>query len=275
MRKHRGVFFFNIIPRYRPGISDIFDSVKLASLPSTAQRIKQNTFFGSLENICGQCLNEADLLYVFATDGDRDFAKINWKSPGNFTPTEVNTVTFTPNVGFNGNGSNSYLDTGWIPSADAVNLAQDNGGAFIYVNNNITHPPGTVRYAFGVLGNAANAANGRMALIPREPTTVTHQFALNSANTARGSSVTTNGFYHIRQVSNTDLRIFKDASQVGTTASGSTTLSDNSLYIDGLHTNAGLQGIGEFEIGIFGIGAPLTGQESALYTAWNTYFTSL
>lgn len=271
MRKQNGIFLFNIIPIYRPGISDVFDSVKLASLPSTAQRIKQNTFFGTLENICGQCLNEADLLYVFATNGDRDFAKINWKSPGNFTLTEVNTPTFTPDVGFSGDGSTSYLNTGWDPTNNGVNYTLDECGAFCYVNNEISITASS-EFAFGC-GEGAFAQG--MCLAPKL-NSGRHGFQLN-ANTinTEGTAVSSIGFFHIRRVADNDSRIFKNGSQAGTTqTTASSGMTDSDLIL--LANNIiGPFGFTDSQIGIFGIGSSFAGQESALYTAWNTYFTSL
>jgi hypothetical protein len=119
----------------------------LACTPSLAQRSKQNTLYTSLENIAGESLSDLDLLYIMATDGTGTFAKINWVSPGDFQAVEHGTVTFTENEGITGDGSTGYWDTGWNPDADGVNFTLDEGGAFVWVNNEISTGN---KYQFGV-----------------------------------------------------------------------------------------------------------------------------
>lgn len=246
---------------------------KLACLPSLSQRLKQNTLYTSIENIAGESLADLDLLYVMATDGTRVFAGINWVDPGSFSFTEVNSPTFTENEGFTGNAANQYITTQWSPDPDGVNYTLDEGGAFCYVNNEIS---GGAKAAFGVRGNGGGGLLGQTLLFP-DDTTNTHTFCLQSSGTTRGAAVASVGFYHMRRVADNDSRLFKDGSQVGTTVStASNSLSTRDLYILAINANdVGAAFHSDAQIGMFGIGASLTGQESALYTAWNTYFSSL
>lgn len=268
MRKQNGIYLFNIIPRYRPGMSDVFDSVKLATLPSGAQRIKQNSFFGTLENICGECLDEVDLLYVFATDGDRNYAKINWRSPGSFTPTEVNELTFTENIGFNGNGTNSYLNTNFIPNTNAVNYTLNNACLFCYINNDISS---NTKFDFGVV-----SAPGDIRFISRNASN-THSFLINTINNSTvGSSVSGAGFYQIQRTGSAVSKLFKNGSQVGADITTSSVGLPSRFLPLLANNNLGTAGsFSDRQMGMFGLGSSLTGQESALYTAWNNYFTSL
>lgn len=268
-----GIFLFNIIPRYRPGMSDVFDYSRgrfgLASLPTSGQRAKQNTLFTSFENEIGVCLADADLLYVFATNGDREYAKINWKNPGDFTPTEVNTPTFTENIGFSGNSINQYLNTLWDAATDGVNFTQDECGAFCYINNDDTD--GDI--AFGFRGGTT-ATNGSTHLVPE--ISGVHQFSISDGGASVGSSASAIGFFHIRRVASNDIRLFKNGSQVGLTETdASTVLSSRDCYILAFNNNGALTNASDAQIGVFGIGASLTGKEAALNTAWNTYFASL
>lgn len=276
LKTKSGIFLFNIIPSYRPGMSKVFDHgfYDLACTPSLAQRTKQNTLYTSFEDLVGESLSDLDLLYIMATDGTNTFAKINWVDPGAFDCVEqVSAITFTENEGFTGNALSNYLTTGWTPSIDAVNFQQNDGGVLCYINNDIAGDFN--KFAFGALGNAANSANGRIQLAPRGGSDQ-HSFSVNGGSTARGSSVTSDGFYHLRRASSADHRIFKNGSQVGTTDnSASTTLSNKILVLGALNNNGTIQLFSDHQIGMFGIGASLTGQESALYTAWTTYFTSL
>jgi hypothetical protein len=57
---------------------------------------------------------------------DAQAARLNWKAPASFALTEVNSPTFTANRGYAGNGSTSYLNTGWNPSTNGVRTQQNN-----------------------------------------------------------------------------------------------------------------------------------------------------
>lgn len=51
------------------------------------------------------------VLWIPATNGDRNFAKINYMNPGTFNLTEVGTPTFQPDMGFSSGDGVSYLST--------------------------------------------------------------------------------------------------------------------------------------------------------------------
>lgn len=269
--RQSGIFLFNIIPIYRPGMSRVFDYSRhrynAASLPSSAQRIKQNTLFSGLEDQCGACLSDLDLLYVFATDGDRDYAKINWKSPGDFDATEPVAPTFTANEGFQGNGSSQYLTTGWDPTTDGVNFTQNEGGWLIHVNNNTS----SNRRCFG----ASDASfDGQTALVPKNLINGNCQYSINSLLDTGISLSTTIGFYHCVRTESNVLDLYINGSLVDQSTAQTNGFTSVDIEICSFNIN-GLREFSPYQISIFGIGASLTGKESALYTAWNNYFTSL
>jgi hypothetical protein len=77
------------------------------TLPSASQQIIQNNLVLSLK--AGGIWNKLDTFANFATDGDVNFALIDWKRLTQYTA--VNSPTLTINEGFNGNGISSYVDT--------------------------------------------------------------------------------------------------------------------------------------------------------------------
>jgi len=279
---NKGIFLFNIIPRYRSGMSNVFDyardSFSAAVLPSESQRLKQNTLFIRLENICGECLTELDLLYLFATDAaelvmgefESDYAKINWVNPGTFTPSEpAGALTFTPNVGFQGDGAATYFDTGYIASTHAVQYTQNDASAFCYLNNE-----GTVnRVDFGVNSGVSDPS---LRLVSRDGS-AQHSCRINAATAVtRGTSVTSTGFFQVQRTASNVSKIFKNGSQVGadiTSISAGVPLLTLPLLAN--NNNGSIGTFSNRQMGIFGLGASLSGSESALYSAWNNYFTSL
>ena len=91
------------------------------TLPSAFQISLQNTLLINLKN--SGIWDKLDVFYLMATDGNSDFASINWKSPNIFELSKINSPTFITNQGFQGNGVSSYLDTNYNPSSDNINLS--------------------------------------------------------------------------------------------------------------------------------------------------------
>lgn len=100
------------------------------TVPSIPIQYQQNLFILAMQSLGVWAL--LDTFYNFFVDNNKDFTRINWKSPGNFTLTETGTVAFTPLSGMIG-GTGNYWKTGWKPQTDGVNFTQNSGSAFCYV----------------------------------------------------------------------------------------------------------------------------------------------
>jgi hypothetical protein len=98
------------------------------TLPSSGQQTLQNQLVLDLK--AGGIWNKLDTFAVFATDGDIDFALIDWIRLTQYTA--VNSPTFTTNVGFQGNATSSYVDTNFNPSTSGVNYTQNNASRYFF-----------------------------------------------------------------------------------------------------------------------------------------------
>lgn len=242
-------------------------------IPSVEQQALQNQLVLDLKE--EDVWYRLDILYIFATDGDRDFAKINWISPGDFSCVEVVAPTFTTNIGFSGNSSTQYMTTGWDPSTDAVHYTQDDAGAFCYINNEQT--PGDI--VFG--SRSGLSPNFRSThLVPKAAGgSVLHQFSLNNTG---GVPIGTNpvsgmGFFHLERSDSANMRLFKDGAQVGADVpSSSVALSDQDWAVLGFNNNGSVVNHSDAQIGMLAAGESLaTVTHAGLYNIWNNYFTSL
>lgn len=84
------------------------------TLPSASQQTIQNQLVLDLKT--AGAWSNIDVLYVFATDGDADFALINWKDPASLEAVNVG-CTFTANEGYDGAGSSANrITTGYRPT---------------------------------------------------------------------------------------------------------------------------------------------------------------
>lgn len=221
------------------------------TLPSAAQQIKQNSLVLALKS--AGVWNGLDIFYVFATDGNRDFAKINWKSPTTFLITEANTPTFTSNVGFTGNGTNMLLDTNYNARTSGTNYTQDEAGMYGYFTGTFD----------GMLAGAL--VTNPIAFRPSSTV-----YYINSSTGTNTGVAYANGFWHIKRVL-TNTAIYKNGAQTAT-ATNASAIRDN-VTIQVLRANPSQYS--NVTCGVFGVGASQSGLEAAFYTAVNNYIASL
>lgn len=86
---------------------------RMSPAPSAARKIIINQLIASL--IAAGCWVKLDLLQVYAADAQAN-ALLNWIS-ASFNGTAVNSPTFTVDRGFRGDGSTSYIDTGYAAAS--------------------------------------------------------------------------------------------------------------------------------------------------------------
>jgi hypothetical protein len=98
------------------------------TLPSAGQQILQNQLVLDLKT--GGIWNKLDTFGVFATDGDSDFALIDWIRLSDYTA--VNSPTFTTNQGFAGDGVSAYIDTNFNPATSGVNYTLNDASRYFF-----------------------------------------------------------------------------------------------------------------------------------------------
>lgn len=265
MRKR---FFLSTIqsgidPHYRAILS--YAIAQEYTLPSDPQQALQEQFIKDLK--AAGIWNLLDILYVFATDGDEDFACINWKSPGNFSCVPTNSPTFTTDQGFTGDGDDAYLDTQWIPNSHGVNYTVESPGMFLHINNN--------RQDEIVAGAMQLSPSTNVRLRPRNSGDDI-EYAIHTVNITSVENTNSIGFYHWYLDNQSTSAVVKNGS-INAGIGGAGSRPTNSVYVLKANVGPGLSDAGstEYEVSVFGAGNSLVGKESALYTAWNNYFSNL
>jgi hypothetical protein len=102
------------------------------TLPSAGQQVKQNTLMTSL--ISSGVFAKLDTILVFANDGSKEFACINWKNPtGNKAILESSPI-FTANQGFTGTQgtSNSWININYNPNG-TLNYKLNDASRYVYL----------------------------------------------------------------------------------------------------------------------------------------------
>ena len=234
------------------------------TLPSPGQRVKQNQLVITLKAL--GVWNTLDVFYAFETDGDSDFATLNWKDPDSHQASKVNSPTFTPNHGFTGNGTTSYLNTDWNPSIHGVNYTLNSAGIGCYSSTGVEL---SANFLFG-----ASDGTGITNLNPRTPTN-TCGFRINQSASLNFSNSNASGFWHLQRTASNAISIHKDGSSLSTGTTTSNQRPNQPIFLLALNNNTTPSNFAARNIGMFWAGANMNGLESAFYTAWNTYHTSL
>jgi hypothetical protein len=230
------------------------------TLPSSGQQALQNQLVLDLKD--GGIWSKLDTFGVFATDGDSDFALIDWIRLTDYTA--VNSPTFTTDKGFQGNGTSSYIDMNYNPATQAVNLSLNNNsiGAFQDINN---APNGVMICAVNVRFLELNNDNVLSRII-------TYNMSSIAALPIVGAN-SQNGLFILSRSASTTYSIYKDATLIDSPI-------NNSVSIPNINMNflrrPNVAFYGQGRIGMGFAGASLTATEvTDLQTAFKTNYYDL
>jgi len=225
--------------------------------PSAAQQTLQNTLVEDLKT--AGVWDKLDLFYVFATDGDSDYATLNWKAPSSHQVTKVSSPTFTANEGFTGNASSAYLETNYNPSNDATNYAL-NAASFGFFISDLGTFTGTSISDFGA-PDAVNRAWYRRT---------SNRFYINSSGYTFVTPYTANTFVHANRNGSNTAQAYHNGTLVDSPTNVSTSIPPVNFAA---FKRSGL--FSESTLGIAFVGGDLSSESSDFNTAINNYLTAL
>lgn len=168
-------------------------------------------------------LSSLDWLSIHALH-DEQAARINLVNPAQIM-SAVDTPTFTAYEGWTGNGSSSYLNTGWNPVDDAVNFAQDDASMGVWCLTNVT-------------GTVVDIGNGRARINSRSGTTTP---CYPNQTTAFGPTLASSTSIGMRSWDRTAAdatEVYQDGTSLGTDTTASATLNNADFFI-GAYNQAG------------------------------------
>ncbi len=223
------------------------------TIPSARQQSLQNQLLVNLK--AAGVWDKLDTFAVFATDGSSNFALIDWKRLTQYTA--VNSPTFTANQGFTGNGTSNYIDTNFNPATNGVNYTLDNASRFLWVS---VIPTSFKHYD----GNSFETDNNLEV-------NVTNRQRINQTNLLLNNNVAINqiGLIAINRSSTIDVVLFNNNTQISRTASSTSIRSTNQFVGRSYNVYSNQR------TSIYGMGASLVSENTALQSALNTYLTSL
>jgi len=235
------------------------------TLPSASQQILQNQLVLDLKS--GGIWSKLDSFAVFATDGDSDFALIDWIRLTDMTA--VNSPTFTTDSGFNGDGASSYIDTNFTISTDATNYTQNNASTFAYIDIDFSDTDNGI-YGTRVEDTTENRNQLRIRDVDYRP-------AINDVRPIISADYRSNNWHHQKRTSSTDFTTYLDSTSFTNNISSVDpsffTIPMFLLAINYIKTGPQILYYSSSTIKIFGLGEALDNTD--LQSAVNTYITSI
>lgn len=221
------------------------------TLPSVSQQSLQNKLIVDLKE--ANIWDKLDALYIMATDGDSDFACINYVEQNNFNLIKLNSVVFQTNEGFKGDGASASLNT-------SINLGVNTS------NFNVTTRSASFGgWSYFEKASSANALMGEEANI--------NNIRGGSSDAICGalasSTILTNGLYHMNSFAGSAQQ-YINGEQVRNTSNNNLTSVYN-LHLLGEGGNT----FGTDTISIAFVGGDLSEEASDLYNIFNSYISSI
>lgn len=196
-----------------------------------------------------------DTLFVMAAH-DAQAAGLNWVAPEGAGLTAVNSPDFQPDLGYQGNGTTSYLETGFVQTSWLkYKIADHHAGVFVV----------------GGEGTGTAFGNSRNRL---QPWTSGGQLLSRSNSTTSDQRPVTSGLGHSAMSRTEAARyiVYKDGASLGAAEVANTTLAGHPLTLLGYGTAGAPASYAAWRLGAAHFGAGLSAdQMAAIHSALNTY----
>ena len=198
-------------------LTGTYSQAELDAITDFFTGTKQDNTFDKIEGAYIKCLdNQIDAL-------------LNIKGLS-FTATN-NGMSFTAREGFTGNGSNSYIDTGFVPASSSV-YVQNSASLFIYIRNNIAEA------AYDMSAQDTSGGTKRNYIAARWSDN-THYALVNAtgSNYTNSSSTDSRGLWVTSRTSSNLVTTYRNAVNQDTNTALSISQATTNLIIGGLNTN--------------------------------------
>jgi hypothetical protein len=223
------------------------------TLPSAGQQTLQNQLVVDLKD--GGIWSKLDTFANFATDGDSDFALIDWIRLTDYTA--VNSPTFTTDEGFQGDATSSYIDTNFNPFINGVNFTLNDASVYLYVKQEATLGAFKVILTYDGGIGMCNESNIRQRL---------NNGATNLATAVDLGGV---GMKSINRTSSTNLDFYSNTTLSNRTKLSTIVYDRNNILLGtaGLFSNA--------QISCHASGASLSSENTDFVNAFDTYINAI
>ena len=220
------------------------------TLPSDEQKLLQNQLLIDLK--AAGVWDKLDTFANFATDGSAQFALIDWKRLVQYNASTG--PIFTPDKGFAGNGTSSFVNANFNPSTSVTNYTLNNASFYIYLETQL---------AGGALAGSQGGDN-RMTTGSSGTNNRINGGALDASFTFNGV-----GMKSIHRTSSLNVTLFNGTTSDTRIATANTSLPVTSFALRYSNT------YGTSRVSMFAMGSSLITENADFVNAYNTYINSL
>jgi hypothetical protein len=228
------------------------------TLPGDANQALQNSLLAALKD--AGIWDELDYLYNFLTDGDANFARINWKNPAAYFAVQGANASYASLTGFTGYGMTSP----YLFNANGVKYVLNDCALF----GDYSLATGSVDYnpLCGADGGPKNSIR-----VPRQASPRVDQNGPNSSTAIQYGifqNTETELYFHSYRGNSVESGIFLNG-QASTGGNASTGLDTgtNNILPSGVVSGATVR--------MYGAGASLADKKEDLYQIWSDYKTAV
>jgi hypothetical protein len=231
-----------------------YDTARQAAINDLIVALKSDGIWAKLDVMCIAGLTESDSL-------------VNWKTPGTFNGTAVNSPTFTADRGFTFNGSTNYVNTNFTPSTAVGIYALNSAHISVYSRTNSalaqTEMGANATVGLGNCYIAARFSDGNC------------YYGLNSNGSSFVSSSSSQLLLANRSGA-TSVQFYRSGVSMHTTSSDSSVaLPDRPIWVGARNSDTIFQQSTK-QIAAWSVGGSLSSTDAANFsTALTTYLTSL
>ncbi|HUV83654.1 MAG TPA: hypothetical protein VMW53_11365 [archaeon] len=175
----------------------------------------------------------------------------NWKSPSS-TATAYNAPAWTQWAGYQGNGSNAYIDLNWNPAVNGVNYTLNSASVGVYVRNNLS--------AANAFDSGVLTAVGDILLSVHRYSSPDRAFMrMNSdSDDTPNFSGDERGMWIINRDQSTSYDPYFNKSNLGEISRNSTGLPNGNIYVFAYNNGGVAGGFGSHQLSVIFTGSGLT-----------------
>ena len=226
------------------------------TLPNATQQANQNQLVLALKS--SGAWDKMDVFYMFANNGSKEFATLNWKSPSNNQATIVGANLTFDASGFVG-GATSYLNTNFNPTTGTPNIQRDNACIGVWKR---THNSTPSKFLWGNSNLSSYAPS-----ISSSDVRLHNNGGLNNT-----FGLTNTGLLMLNRTGSSAVTHSVNGTNTSATTSASVVPVSANYSVFTYGTSSATTYLGQ--LSCWFIGASLVSETSALYTALNTYIAT-
>jgi hypothetical protein len=234
--------------------------VSRGGVVTNAEKARLTTFETSL----GSDILEFDRLWIHALSNNIA-ARTSFVNPLSTIISAVNGPTFTPNLGYTGDGTTSYLNSNFNPATQGVKYTLNSASGFTYIQQNIV----SAGAAFGAI-----VSSDISVLLYPQFLVNTPIYYINNLGTDSYGAGTSQGLSSFIRINSTNIAYYKNGAIAGTNVKSSSLIPNTSIYICGRSTSGILTNGFNGTISATGLGSNSYNQLN-FYNALQALATSL